>query len=426
MAQRNREGWSIPDVIDPPESMRVEICIPKNVTHMKAFWGALWELTFWNNWEPDAAHSGTLVAHVWERYYLSWQRQMNELPDCEGNVNCCEPLPVLHRIDPVTGYPQVSYDNGETWKSDPNSIQSQITVLPPLVHEGSTSTKCDAATNASEHVNELITATGENLETASTVFALAVGIAEAILALFLILISAGTLAAPVTAVATAIWAAATSLFNLGISAYNAYWTVDKQDAILCALYCNIGDNGQFTEEQYQSFRAKVKGQLPASPALDIVMTSINAGGAVGLSQMASYGNAAEADCSSCSCSCDPTSWTVTVLDGVPVGTILSYGTNYVIVRSVAHPSFGGLTGEISIQTNDDNVCCQILPENIEFLTGEVNAEIATFDVDCGSPRYPASSLTAWDGSTSSNSFQMRKGTDDTPIGTQFDVKISFI
>jgi hypothetical protein len=218
-----------------------------------------------------------------------------------GDMACCETTVIIHRFNPISGRPEISTDGGVTWTPDPQDIQNQIMLYPPIVSPGG-KTKCDAATNASEHINELITATGENLDTASTIFELAVAVAGAVLGLFLIIVSAGALTAPVTAVVTTIWAAATGAFELGIAAYNAYWTVDKQDAILCALFCNIGSDGQFTEAQYQSFYAKVKEQLPASPALDIILTAINAGGARGLSQMASYGNAALADCDSCDCS----------------------------------------------------------------------------------------------------------------------------
>lgn len=299
MAKTLGDGIPIPDVIDPDESMEMTLCIPRNRDHMAAFFGALYQLTVWQSWQEDADHNGTLVAQVWWRYFLSWNRTMNDI-DCEdGMAKCCTPNPEIKRFDPETERPQISYDNGATWQSDPSDTSRQIQVLPPIVRAGSTKTKCDAATNAIQHINELITSTAENLTTASDVLALAIGVSEAILGLFLILISAGTLTAPVIAVATAIWAAATGLFNLGIDGYNAYWTTDKQDAIFCKIVCNIGENGQFTEAQYQAFRSGVKEILPASPALDIVMTAINAGGAQGMSQMASYGSWATADCSEC-------------------------------------------------------------------------------------------------------------------------------
>jgi len=270
MAKKPQGGFVPPPEV-PDDRKCIKIYIPNDVYDRGAFWGALWELTFSYNWQEFSEGQSRLMADLWREIWIDAYERSN-------GMNCCDDQPILHRIDPVTGEQQVSYDNGTTWKPDPDAIPNQITLLPPLVKEGSSSTKCDAATNASEHINELIDSTGNNIQTAGTVFSLAVAVAEAVLALFLILVSAGTLTAPVTAVATAIWAAATSAFALGYEAYVAYWTVDKKDAILCALFCYIGEDGQFTEAQYQSFRSKVKSQLPASPALDLVMTAINAGG----------------------------------------------------------------------------------------------------------------------------------------------------
>jgi hypothetical protein len=361
-----------PDVL-PPDTFCRRLLIPNDPKWIGAVSGALIVMIYASEWEsyggitPDeaAARSKVMLDDFWASN------------GCGEDMNCCDDQVRIKRINPVTGRPQISLDNGVTWQPDPADTQNNIQLLPPIVKEGSSNTQCDAATNASEHINELITATGENLTTASTIFALAVGIAEAILGLFLILISAGTLTAPVTAVATAIWAAATSLFSLGISAYNSYWTVDKQDAILCALYCTIGANGQFTEAQYQEFRTKILGQLPASPALDIVMTSINVGGATGLSQMASYGNAALADCSSCVCDeCDPLNWDVPA--GHPeLGIVLGYGDGYVDIQA-------GLNSDgryyLVAQSVNVDTCCQI--QSAETLSGTFTNYVSGYNY-CG-------------------------------------------
>ncbi len=322
-----------PDVLPEDTFCRV-LLIPNDPKWIGAVSGALLPMIYASEWQQ---YEGITPEEAADRSKLMLN-QFWESNGCEIAMSkCCEPLIVKNRIDPDTGRPQVSYDGGETWKTDPADVENQITLLQPPVRSGSPSTKCDAASNAAEHIDELITATGENLSTASTVFALAVGIAEAVLALFLIIVSAGTLAAPVTAVATAIWVAATQLFELGIDGYNAYWTTDKQDAIFCAIYCNIGDNGQFTEAQYQAFRTKIKAQLPASPAFDIVMTAINAGGATGLSQMASYGTAAMRDCDSCDC--DEFIRVYVVDTG---GTEISYVDNKLTASSVSAGGSGNL------------------------------------------------------------------------------------
>lgn len=367
---KDRGGIPTPDVIDPPESMSVTLCIPKNVDHMKAFFGALWQLTMWNSWQPDEAHTGTLLAAVWYRYWLSWDRQMNNFLDCEdGMAKCCVEPTVLHRFNAATGRPEISTDGGENWIPDPADIENEIPLYPPLVDEVSGKTKCDAATNASSHINELIAVTSTNLETAGTVFELATAIAIALLGLFIMFVTGGAASPLVIAVVTSIWAAGTAAFELGKAGFDTYWTVDKQDAILCALYCAIGENGQFTEPQYQNFRAKIKSQLPSSPAFDIVMTSINAGGARGLSQMASYGSAALADCASCGdCVCDVASLPDDTQEGV-LGIILERGDCYCIVEAERESPTGNYFA--TIQSTSSAICYRVMSR--EMVSGDTFA-----------------------------------------------------
>lgn len=352
MAKKKPSGYILPPEVSDKRKC-IKIYIPDDVYDRGAFWGALFELTFSYNWQHGTAEKQREVAEMWRQIWLEAYERSN-------GMDCCNEGSVLHRFNPETGRPEVSYDDGNHWVDDPADIQNQVPLYPPLVTDGGSKTKCDAATNASEHVNELITATGENLSTAGDVFTLAVGVAEAVLGLFLILVSAGALTAPVIAVATAIWAAGTAVFELGHDLYEAYWTTDKQDAILCALYCHIGEDGQFTESQYQGFRAKVKSQLPSSPALDIVMTAINAGGARGLSQMASYGNAALADCSSCECSnaCGSAF-------SIATGNLIGRGDNYIDVEAVL---VSGLY-TANINTPDNTQCCHW--DGHEVLSGTI-------------------------------------------------------
>lgn len=269
--------------------------------------------------------------------------------ECD-DMACCDDQVILQRFNPDTGRPEVSKDGGVTWTPSPSDTQNSIPLYPPIVGDGKPNTKCDAATNASEHINELIEATKTNLETATTIFELATAVAEAALAVFIVIVSGGALSPLVATLMAAIWAAATGVFALGIEAYDAYWTTDKKDAILCALYCNIGENGQFTESQYQAFRAKVKATLPASPAFDIIMTTINAGGAIGVSQMASYGNAAEADCSSCDCSdCEhgiDDVWTFNAVHDV----VFDGCRTYTMVADGGAFHFSGTTGDCNVGT----------------------------------------------------------------------------
>lgn len=357
--------WITPDIL-PPTTFCRRLLIPDDPKWIATITGAILPLIYAAAWEQvdgiTAEEAAERAEVMFNQYLVS-----GENGECV-DMGCCPPEVAIRRYDPDTGRPQVSYDGGVTWGTDPDDPENLVQLYPPLVNETSGKTKCDAATNASEHVNELIDATGDNLSVAASVTELAIAVAETLLGLFLIIVSAGTLTAPVTAVATAIWAAASGVFALGIAGYNTYWTVDKKDAILCAIFCNIGEDGQFTEAQYQAFRAKVKATLPASPAFDIVMTSINAGGARGLSQMASYGNAALADCSACDCGegCS-NEWFDKLDAGYYYGTIIAQDANSVTVQCHTPNINGAYYG--NIWTNSDTLGCYLIDANIEIIEG---------------------------------------------------------
>jgi len=61
-------GYLLPETVDPP---RIPICIeiPNDPEHIRAFWGALWELTWSKNWHNDESHTAALVARVWSDVY---------------------------------------------------------------------------------------------------------------------------------------------------------------------------------------------------------------------------------------------------------------------------------------------------------------------------------------------------------------------
>lgn len=356
MALRNREGWSIPDVIDPPESMRVEICIPKNIIHMKAFWGALWELTFWNNWEEDEAHSAAEVARVWYRYYLTWQRQMSELPDCEGEMSCCVDQQVTYRVNPETGLIEQSV-NGGTYQPAANTLQSVIVEPVPPVTSGTSATKCDAATNLSVQVQVWIDQVSNDFTTAESLTAFAAAVFEAILAAVLIILSAGVLTPIQALIIPTIGAALTAAWGAGKAAFDAYWTTENKDKILCAAVCNIGADGSFTDAQFSAFWNECNTELPPSPAKMLFMGFLSSVGRQGINAMAATGMSADSDCADCTCGVCPAEWIIGNVDGNA-----AYGTIDSIVDGVYTVS-----GEVAfdsnyyciLRTTDETQCCPV-------------------------------------------------------------------
>lgn len=300
MPRPTKDGTPLPDIIDPPETMAITLCIPKNRSYMSSFFGALYQLTYWNYWENNEAHDGEKVAAVWWRYYQSWDRNMTDT-ECEDGMNyCCEERPKEKRIDPDTGLMQISTDGGTTWTTDPNEPSLFITKPAPPVTAGTIDTACTAALNAYNAAFGIVNDTSSNIATASTVYELATLVVAALLNVFFI-VTTGGLATPfINTITGIIWGAGTAAFEMGQAAFDAYWTADVLKELKCALIENIGADGSFTDAQYQGFRNQFKFNTPSSPARDMVLTAIGVGGAQGLSTMAAYGDASGGNCDECS------------------------------------------------------------------------------------------------------------------------------
>ena len=296
--------------------------------------------------------------------------QFQEMGECGDMTICCEDQIYILRINPETGRMERSPDGGTTWIPDPTDPVHIIRPNPPIVRSTVDATKCDASTNALEHIEDIITLQSENIGTAVTVFELASAVALLLLEIFIIVLTGGTGGIPGIAIITAIWAAASAALTEGKTAFDDYWTNERKDAILCALYCNISDNGTFTEAQYEAFKHKVRLDCPPSPALDFAMTAINAGGVQGMNQMASYGTASNADCAACDCvtECDINAWSI--WNGTEnYGAIVQVTSTYIVCDMFLAPE---TVGEyfLRMKTPSNNTCCAIT--KVEALTGEIN------------------------------------------------------
>lgn len=257
---------------------------------------------------------------------------------------CCEDRPKSQRYNPITLQLEISFDGGETWLEDPGSVDSVLIEQPPPVTAGVSGTKCDAATNGKEHIEDYIAACSNQLAEASSILDFAIAVAEAIIALILFLFSGPALAALITTLVGAIYAAARGAFSLGQTAFDAYWTSDERDKILCALYCNISDDGSFDSVGYDKFLSDWKAEATPSLAFNMVFTTIKAIGLKGLNNLCSYGLAADEDCSDCECdeTCDLSHWSVDPSDDNTNGHIDSYdvGTGDIVLSSTLPKSDG--------------------------------------------------------------------------------------
>jgi hypothetical protein len=299
-----RQNFQLPDVIDPPRRC-LQINIPDNEVHILALVGAIKLLTDWFNWERDPDKLGTQVAKVWEEVFLSIDWSI---------MSCCpETEPILRRVDPDNPYLiQISVDGGMTWEVDPGNPSITATQLP-LPTMDAHHTKCDAASNALQHLKDLEAKQVDENSSGATIITVAVDIAIFIAALLLVVFTEGGALPIVTPVLVSIVGAVLALSG---TAFADYFTSDVWDKVLCALYDNISADGTFSDSGWTAVTSQLAIKLPAgTPQADWLIQILKVMGSRGLTTLAGYGNSADADCSTCS-SCEFTGWT-DIFGGTP-------------------------------------------------------------------------------------------------------------
>lgn len=97
-------GYGLPFEMDPDRTC-VQLYIPDDDNHRRAFWGAIYDLTLWFNWARDEAHQGKLAADVWKDVFQkAWAQFYSDEPcPCEviPVTDCCDPI--LFRLDQIIG-----------------------------------------------------------------------------------------------------------------------------------------------------------------------------------------------------------------------------------------------------------------------------------------------------------------------------------
>jgi len=316
-----RPNFPIPAVIDPPKQC-LQIEIPNHPDWKSVISGLLFELTLWFNWERTGDTSGAECAAVWKQVYNSI--------DWSNMSCCCGETAIEIRVNPTTGIIEQSSDGGSTWQPQPNGLPSVIVQPVPPVTSGVAGTKCDAATNVAGQVDVWIDQVSNDFTTAVTLVDFAVAVLEAILIAVLTILSAGALTPLEALVLPALGAALTAAWGAGKAVFDAYWTTDVKDDILCAAYCNIGDDGSYTDAQFSAFWNKVNSDLPPSPAKMLFMGFLSSVGKAGLNAMAASGISADADCGDCLCNpceCD-------MQEHIVAGVFISCEGNHMTIDSV--------------------------------------------------------------------------------------------
>jgi len=273
------------------------VCLPINIHWVKILYGMVYNFRYPENWAGTLEENRQARADVLEIVDM-----LGRLETCMSD-KCCTPVTVQSRVT-TGGKIEVSYDGGQTYEPSPTGVGSYIVEQSPPVTRRVTATKCDAASNGLQHIQDWQARVSILFDTATGAVEFAVGVALIIADILLILVTGGSITAFETAILTAIGGICTGVWQVGKEIFDNYFTSDVWDTVLCTLYCRMSPDGSYTDKQFSQVIADLYAKLPSSIAKTFLIEWLKSVGRAGLNNICSYGNSADADCSSCDCDCN--------------------------------------------------------------------------------------------------------------------------
>lgn len=321
-------GWILPTVLDPPRRC-VTIEVPDDPAYFTAFWGALWELQYWFNWQRDPAHTARQVAAVWREIWFSANNRFNSGIECEvalvdvrqnptqpctleksddgamyvpfADLRLC--LPLLRQGD--DGQLQYSPD-GETWEDVPYQTEDPIYTNPPepLGDNGA----CARAVNAMRVYNFFAQELANIIDsTPGGVLQVIAGQFSRLFYDFFNAAFAGELDAASSATALnleilnflgALFLDATSAGKAAGTYLREAWDGFAQDDVVCAFYCSANPDGTLNYDQAQ---ANLLELVNADEIHATVKALVDCFGEGGFNAAQSVEGTADRDCDDCEC-----------------------------------------------------------------------------------------------------------------------------
>jgi len=287
-----RGRWAIPQNLTPAGTICWCFNLPDDPEYQAVFWGLMNDLTKRYNWgEPLTAASDTVAAY-W-RGIIDDNRTCFEAARDMANKGCGAEFDKVTRYNEL-GLLEFSVDGGLTWAEDESDPRMVGTLIPPplwLIVGGDNRCKgaVTARLNTKLALDEIFN-NGVNIGVTGLI-GIIVGVICAI--------SAGV----ACAVAGVAGALATIIAQVGAAILQAAMTPAVYDTFECILYCHIGLNASFTEQQWQAVKADIAIQL-SGDAEFVLWNWVNMLGPAGLTNLARMSIDVIADCSGCGCSCD--------------------------------------------------------------------------------------------------------------------------
>ncbi len=297
-------GWILPAQIDP-DRVCVRLYVPNDPDHLAAFWGTLWDLTYWNNWHRDAAKTGTQVAAVWKDVWFQ-ARLLNDL------YNACEGLNVEFRFTAQCGL-EYSLD-GQTWttvqgwdtyapacftgpqgpqgETGPQGIQGETGPMGPAGPEGPAGPQGEMGPTGPQGPQGEKGDPGEpgidapplpqtsDAQVICSIAAALNGYASAKFDDLLNIVEFGSsvvgmvsdamaLFGPAGALASGVTGLVNGILDVGVSGIRAGVTAEVRDDAQRRLYCLLLDAGGYVDGIMQSWRNDIASDNPLNPAYQV-------------------------------------------------------------------------------------------------------------------------------------------------------------
>jgi len=198
---------------------------------------------------------------------------------------------------------EYSSDGGETWYSDDTRDPRNGIVQPPsLPGDDGADKKCQAANNGTTVLENNAEAIAQGLET-NAKWSDFVAIFIGLLLVFGIIGAVGWVMAFLGALIGMIWA------NFNAAQWREAFDEDFWQAVLCAIYCNLQENGQFNAEGHAACIAQIEEDLEDTAPRMYVTSYIRAGGWQGMNVIMQSGGG-DRSCDACCGVCNLDDWQV--------------------------------------------------------------------------------------------------------------------
>jgi len=203
---------------------------------------------------------------------------------------CCGDNP-LTRFD-GNGTFQESFDGGDTWQDSPqNDPRNVIPVYTPPTGDDGSGKRCSAANSIVAFYQAKVADVQAGKDAAKDEAAMA-----AIILGFLLVLGVCTGPWMLRALGAAVGAI---IAGLSAEAWAAAFTETEYQKLLCAVYCNLLDTGQFDHEGFLAHLGQLEEDLGGTTAGDFFIGVSKGLGQNGMNSLAGLGMDAGLDCGSC-------------------------------------------------------------------------------------------------------------------------------